>query len=127
VLNKPQISVVDDDQHFRDSMRRLLNSLDYAVSEYSSASDFLSSPKHATTACLVSDIRMPAMTGVELYKQLINKGKLIPTILVTAYPDDAERDQILAMGVKCYLCKPLVETVFIDCLRSCVTHGNGVS
>ena len=62
-----QISVVDDDQSFRDSMRRLLKSLNYAVAVFPSAAEFLASPQLAATACLVADIHMPAMTGIELY------------------------------------------------------------
>ena len=90
VLSKQSlISIVDDDQSFRDSMRRLLKSLGYAVAVFPSAAEFLASPKLAATACLVADIHMPAITGVELYKHLIETGHAIPTILVTAYPDDS--------------------------------------
>ena len=100
------ISIVDDDRSFRDSMRRLLKSLGYAVAAFPSAAEFLASPKLAATACLVADVHMPAITGVELYSHLIEAGHAIPTILVTAYPDDSVRERMLNLGVECYLRKP---------------------
>ena len=118
-----QLSVVDDDRSFRDSMRRLLRSLDYAVAVFPSAAEFLASSELAVTACLVADVHMPVMTGIELYKHLIETGHPIPTILVTAYPDDSIQERMLALGVECYLRKPLVEAVLIDCLRSAVARG----
>jgi FixJ family two-component response regulator len=119
---QPQISVIDDDQSFRDSMRRLLKSLNYAVAVFPSAAEFLASPKFAATACLVADVHMPAMTGIELYQHLIERGHAIPTILITAYPDDGVQERVLTLGVECYLRKPLVEAILIDCLRSALTR-----
>ena len=98
MFDQSQISVVDDDQSFRDSMRRLLKSLNYAVVVFPSAAEFLASPKLAATACLVADVHMPAMTGVELYEHLIETGHAIPTILVTAYPNDGVRERMLHAG-----------------------------
>jgi FixJ family two-component response regulator len=117
------ISIVDDDQSFGDSMRRLLKSLDYSVAVFLSGAQFLASPALSATACLVADIHMPEMTGVELYDHLIERGHAIPTILVTAYPDDRIKERMLNRGVKCYLRKPLEEAALIDCLRSAVAHG----
>ena len=120
---RPLISIVDDDQSFGDSMRRLLKALDYSVAVFSSAAQFLASAELAATACLVADIHMPEMTGVELYDHLVDSGHTIPTILVTAHPDERSKECMLARGVQCYLCKPLVEAALIDCLRSAVAHG----
>jgi len=120
---QPQISVVDDDQSFRDSMRRLLKSLNYAVAVFPSAAEFLASPTLAATDCLVADVHMPAITGIELCQHLIETGCAIPTVLITAYPDDGVQEHVLALGVDCYLRKPLVEAVLIDCLRSAVARG----
>jgi FixJ family two-component response regulator len=123
-LSEPSlISVVDDDQSFRDSMRRLLKSLGYTVAAFPSAAAFLASPKLAATGCLVADVQMPEMTGVELYRHLIDAGHAIPTILVTAYPNDAMQDRMLALGVECYLRKPFEEAVLIRCLRSAFASG----
>jgi FixJ family two-component response regulator len=123
LFEQSQISVVDDDKSFRESMRRLLKSLGYAVSVFPSAAEFLASPKVAATTCLIADVHMPAMTGIELYKYLVEKGDPIPTILVTAYPDDNVQERVLTLGVACYIRKPLVETALIDCLRSAHVRG----
>jgi FixJ family two-component response regulator len=120
---RPLISVVDDDQSFGDSMRRLLKALDYSVAVFPSAAQFLASAQLPATACLVADIHMPEMTGVELYNHLVESGHAIPTILVTAHPDDRPKECMLTRGVHCYLRKPLVEAVLIDCLRTAVAHG----
>ena len=114
--NRTVISIVDDDKLFRESMRRLVMLLGYAVEEFSSATDFLESRSLLETACLVADVHMPVMTGVELYRELIATGHAIPTILITAYPEAGVRQQMLSLGVGCYLHKPLDEAVLIDCL-----------
>jgi FixJ family two-component response regulator len=114
------VSVVEDDQYFRDSMRRLMRSLGYDVEAFSSAANFLASPHLIETTCLVADVHMPSMSGIELYKHLIEAGHTIPTILVTAYPDDAERARTLNDGVVGYLRKPVDEKHLIRCLRAAI-------
>src|SRR5712672_1621440 len=114
----PFVSVVDDDRFSRASMRRLVTSLGYTVEDFASAADFLSFPRLAETACLIADVHMPAMTGVELYRHLIDVGRAIPTILVTGRPDDGERAHALSGGVFCYLDKPISEERLVRCLHS---------
>ena len=111
------VSVVEDDPFFRQSMRRLMRSLGYAVEVFSSAADFLASPRSLETTCLISDVQMPVMSGLELHKSLVDAGHAIPTILVTAYPNDIDRTRALNDGVVCYLGKPIDETHLIRCLR----------
>jgi len=113
---QPLIAIIDDDKSFRDSMRRLLKSLGYTAAVFPSAAEFLASPQLAKTACLVADVQMPAMTGVELYTHLLKIGHPIPTILVTAYPDDGVQERMRTLGVECYLRKPLEEADLIGCL-----------
>jgi CheY-like chemotaxis protein len=110
------VSVVDDDQHFRESMRRLMRSLGYAVEVFPSGADLLASPRLIETSCLIADVNMPAMTGLELYRHLIDAGYSIPTMLVTAYPNDADRARAMKDGVICYLRKPINEKHLIQCL-----------
>ena len=112
------VTVVEDDQFFRESMRRLMRSLGYDVAVFPSAADFLASPRLAETACLIADVHMPAMTGLELYEHLIEAGHAIPTILVTAYLNDVDRTRALDGGVVCYLRKPVDEKHLMRCLRS---------
>jgi FixJ family two-component response regulator len=122
-MKKLLVSVVEDDRFFRDSMGRLVRSLGYTVEVFPSAADFLASPRLAETACLIADVHMPAMTGGELYRRLVATGHAIPTILVTAYPNDVERARALNDGVVCYLRKPVDEQHLIRCLRAALTSG----
>jgi FixJ family two-component response regulator len=117
VMKKVLVSVVDDNRFFRESMRRLMRSLGYTVDIFSSAADFLASPRLAETACLIADIHMPAMTGLELHRRLIHTGHTIPTILVTAFPNDDDRTHALNDGVACYLRKPVDEEHLTRCVR----------
>jgi len=117
------VSVVEDDRYFRESMRRLMRSLGYNVEAFSSAADFLASPRLIETTCLIADVHMPAMTGIELYRHLIEAGYTIPTILVTAYPDDVDRARVLNDGVVCYLRKPVDEQHLMRCLRAALESG----
>jgi FixJ family two-component response regulator len=118
MVGRTLISIVDDDQFFRESMRKLVTLLGYTVQEFPSAADFLASVLLPETACLIADVNMPGMTGLELYGCLINLGHAIPTILVTAYPDEIVRDRALKDGVVCYLSKPLDDEDLDRCLRS---------
>jgi FixJ family two-component response regulator len=119
----PLIAIVDDDQFFRGSMRRLMRSLGYPVEAFPSAADFLASRRLDDIACLIADIHMPAMTGIELYARLIEAGHKIPTILVTAYPDDAARARALKDGIVCYLRKPFDDNDLMDCVQKAVQGG----
>jgi FixJ family two-component response regulator len=101
------------DRFLRESMCRLMRALGYTVDIFSSAADFLASPRLAETACLFADIHMPAMTRLELYRRLIDTGNAIPTIFVTAFPNDAERARA---GVLCYLRKPVHEDHLTRCI-----------
>ena len=122
-MKEQLVSVVEDDRHFRESMGRLMRSLGYSVEAFPSAADFLASPRLAETACLITDVHMPAMTGIELYRHLIDAGRAIPTILVTAYPNDVDRARALNDGVVCYLRKPIDEQSLLPCLRAALTSG----
>ena len=117
------VSIVEDDRFFRESMGRLMRSLGYKVEAFASAADFLASPRLAETACLIADVQMPAMTGIELYRHLIDTGRAIPTILVTAYPNDVDRVRVLSDGAVCYLRKPVDEEYLKQCLRAAFTSA----
>jgi FixJ family two-component response regulator len=117
------VSIVEDDQFFRESIRRLLRSQGYSVEAFPSAADFLASPRLKETAVLIADVNMPAMTGIELYRHFIDTGHSIPTILVTAYPNDIDRARALDDGVLCYLGKPVNDEHLIRCLREALRSG----
>ena len=120
------ISIVDDDQLFRESMRKLVMLLGYTVAGFPSAGDFLASYLLPETACLVTDVHMPGMSGVELHGRLIKLGYAIPTILVTAYPDEGVRDQVMKDGVVCYLSKPVDDGDLERCLHLALNSSKPV-
>jgi len=115
------ISIIDDDQPFRESMRRLIRSLGYSVAVFPSAADFLAFSRIRETSCLITDVQMPAMTGVQLYRHLIEAGYAIPTILITAHPNEVERVRAMKDGVLCYLRKPVDAQILSGCLQAALT------
>jgi FixJ family two-component response regulator len=112
------ISVVDDDESMREAIRGLMKSLGYAAVAFASAEEFLSSCQIPRTSCLITDVQMPGITGLELHHRLLAAGKIIPTILITAYPDDSARERALWDGVVSYLSKPFDENDLLTCIRS---------
>ena len=123
MLKRTLISIVEDDQPFRESMIKLMSVLGYTVEAFPSAADFLASPLLSATACLVTDVHMPGMTGLELHRHLVDVGHRIPTILVTAYPDEITQSRALKNGVLCYLSKPVDDDHLERCLRSALESG----
>jgi FixJ family two-component response regulator len=124
-MKRPLVSVVEDDQYFRASMERLMRSMGYAVQCFPSAAEFLASSHLAETNCLIADVHMPAMTGIELYRHLVDAECGIPTILVTAYPNDADRARAMSEGVLGYLRKPVDERDLKRCLRQALGSSGG--
>jgi FixJ family two-component response regulator len=112
------ISVVDDDESMREAIRGLMKSLGYTAVAFASAEEFLSSCQIPRTSCLITDVQMPGITGLELHHRLLAAGKIIPTILITAYPDDSARERALGDGVVSYLSKPFDDNDLLTCIRS---------
>jgi FixJ family two-component response regulator len=117
------ISVVDDDQSVREALEALMDSLGFRVRAFQSAMDFLSSGDIENTSCLIADVQMPHMSGVDLYRRLAELGHAVPTILITAYPNDSVRDRCLADGVMAYLIKPFDDGVLIGCVHAALQRG----
>jgi FixJ family two-component response regulator len=113
---QPLISIVDDDELVREAVTGLIRSLGYRAAAFGSAEAFLRSRQLSRTACLIADINMPAMSGIELYRRLSGSGAVIPTILITAYPDDRSRESALDAGVRCYMVKPFDESELLSCI-----------
>ena len=118
--NAPLISIVEDDECVRRSLRRLMRSLGYTCEAFPSAASFLASRRFEQTTCLIADIHMPAMTGLELYAGLIELGYKIPTILVTAHPDEGARARALKQGIVCYLPKPFDDSELAGCIQKAI-------
>jgi FixJ family two-component response regulator len=120
---KPSIAVVDDDESVREATTRLLRSLGFIAKGFSSADEFLNSNRLRITSCLVADVQMPGTSGLALYGQLVAAGNPIPTILITAYPDDTIRARALSAGIAAYLVKPFSEKELLDCIDLTLKHN----
>jgi CheY-like chemotaxis protein len=114
----PLISIVDDDEDFRAAITDLLRTIGLTVEAFPSAADFLASPNMRDTSCLIADVHMPRMTGIELQRHLVESGNAVPTILVTAYPDESDRARALENGVICYLTKPVDGDGLLGCVST---------
>jgi FixJ family two-component response regulator len=112
------IAVVDDDQSVRDGIVDLMTAIGFDAEAFGHAEHFLQSTGPDRTACLITDMRMPGMNGLELHNRLVTAGKRIPTIVITAYPTEPERTRALVAGVRCYLAKPVDEIQLVDCIKS---------
>jgi len=103
------ISIVDDNDSFRRAMATLVRSLGYAVAAFGSAEEFLESDRLDDTACLISDVQMPGMSGIDLQDQLRARGRRTPIIFVAADPTSSARVRALAAGALGFLGKPFSE------------------
>lgn len=112
------VSIVDDDKSVREAIEGLMRSVGYTAQSFASAREFLASRALRRTACLILDVNMPGMTGPELYGHLVASNIAIPTILITAYPDEEVRARALAAGAICYLGKPFDEATLLGCIHS---------
>jgi FixJ family two-component response regulator len=120
---KPSIAVVEDDESVREATIGLLRSHGFIAKGFPSADAFLKSNRIRITSCLIADVQMPHMSGLALYGNLVAVGTPIPTILITAYPDDNVRTRALNAGVTGYLAKPFSEKDLLDCINSAARHG----
>jgi FixJ family two-component response regulator len=111
------VSVVDDDESIRESLPDLLRQFGFAAQAFSSAEAFLASPAISKTRCLILDIAMPGMSGLDLQRELIRRRHDLPIIFITAQDDDVVRLRLLALGAVECLFKPFSETALLDALN----------
>ena len=123
----PVVYVVDDDQSVRDGIVDLVRALGFEAEAFDCAEHFLESDCAIGTCCLITDVRMPGMTGLELHRRLVASGKPIPTIVITAFPQEADRRCALQAGVVGYLAKPFDETQLVSCIRSALAADDAGS
>jgi FixJ family two-component response regulator len=112
----PLIAIVDDDDSLRKSLDNLLRSVGFRTQGFSSAEAFLSATQARDTACLILDVRMPGMSGLELQRQLGAASRRIPIIFITAHADDDARAQALAAGAVDFLYKPFREEELLNAI-----------
>jgi FixJ family two-component response regulator len=123
VPDKPLISIVDDDEAVREATKGLMRALGFRAKTFASAEDFLNFDRLHSTACLIADVQMPQMSGLDLHRSLLASGVSIPTILITAYPDDSVRARALKAGVIGYLTKPFTKDDLLVCIHSALDRG----
>ena len=119
----PIISVVDDDDSLRRSLRNLLGSVGFHAETFPTAEAFLRSMHHEQTACLVLDLRMPGMNGLDLLRHLAATGSRIPAIILTAHGDDVAREQSLQAGAVAFLRKPFDGPALLDAVATALHQG----
>ena len=110
------ISIIDDDQVVREATGDLVQSLGYEVATFESAERFLEPGRLAETSCLITDLQMPGLSGLDLQSRLIAEGQRIPVIFITAFPEERFRRRAMNAGAVGFLSKPFDEEALIDCL-----------
>jgi FixJ family two-component response regulator len=113
----PLVAIVDDDESIRDTTKDLLESAGFSAAVFARAAGLLKSGRLSQVCCLIADMRMPKMTGLELHRHLVAANRVIPTILMTAYPDERSRTQAIKANVVCYLIKPFAADELLACVR----------
>ena len=118
MVKRPLVSVVDDDESVRESLPDLLRELGYSVRAFSSAEEFLASDCVAETGCLLLDIAMPGMSGLDLQQELTVRGQEIPIVFITALADETVRPRALEQGAVECLFKPFSDTALFEALNA---------
>jgi len=121
----PKIAVVDDDAGIRRAMKDLLRSLGHEVEQFSSAEQFLEWVRANQASCIITDVRMPGIGGIELQARLHAQGRPIPMIFMTAFPDENEKARVLNAGAIGFLTKPIAQKSLIECLTRAFAVSNG--
>ena len=121
----PLISVVDDDRSVVEAIVSLLESVGYAAAGFVSAQDFLNSPQLRRTACLILDVRMPGIGGLELQRRLAAENIHTPIIFITAHGDQELSAEVLTTGVTALLRKPFSQESLLGALRSALAQTGG--
>ncbi|MFB9266795.1 response regulator transcription factor [Bradyrhizobium erythrophlei] len=120
------ISIIDDDESVRAATQNLVRSLGHVVHTFASAEEFLRSPHLNDTSCVITDVRMTAMSGLDLQAHLLADGRSFPFIFITAFCVESDRAQAMKAGAICFLSKPFDGEALIKCLDTALTR-NGAS
>ena len=112
------ISIVDDDESVREATKGFVRSLGYAAATFASAEEFLSSDRVHATSCVIADVQMPGLSGIDLQHRLVAQGLRLPVIFVTAFPDERTRRRAIDAGAVDYLSKPFSDEQLVSCLNT---------
>ncbi len=121
------VGIVDDDESVRMAIRSLLRSLGFKVETFGSAEDLLGSARLDDIACLIVDLSLPGMSGVDLQRQLLAAKRELPMVFISAHDDPVAQQQALTAGALAFLRKPFSEKALIDAIRSGLSHAEGGS
>jgi FixJ family two-component response regulator len=121
----PLIAIVDDDVMVCEATKDLVEAFGFNVRTFTSANEFLNSDCVSGTSCLIADVQMPGMSGLQLHRKLIASGHRIPVIFITAFPYERTRKRALSAGAVCYLSKPFDGESLRSCIRSALGHEKG--
>ena len=122
--NAPVVSIIDDDQDVRQAVQRLMRSRGFATRTFASAEEFLRSPSLHETACVITDIQMPGMTGIDLHDVMLKQGPRLPVIFLTAFPDDRTEKRALQAGALGFLTKPFDARTLVSLVDTAVQSGD---
>jgi len=119
------ISVIDDDASVRAATNNLLGSHGYPVRTFASAEEFLQSGEFNDSSCVIADVQMPAMSGLDLLTHMRNRGHKASFIFITAFPDESVRARALKAGAICFLAKPFAGPALINCIEAALKRHRG--
>jgi FixJ family two-component response regulator len=117
VPKRPLVAIVDDDESIRVTTKDLLESAGFSAAMFARPASLLKSKRLSQVSCLIADMRMPEMTGLELHQHLAASNRAVPTILMTAYPDERTQAQAIKANVVGYLIKPFAADELLACVR----------
>ena len=116
----PQISIVDDDDSVREALKSLIDSVGFRVEAFASGEEFLNRPDISQTDCLITDVRMPGMSGLELQERLNAAGAAIPIVFISAHDDTEARARAMRGGAIDFLQKPFSEDSLLNAIDACL-------
>ena len=123
MLERPLVVIVDDDNSIRKATQDLLKAAGFSTAAFEGAESFLGSTIRARTACLVADMRMPGMTGFDLHQELVAAGDGIPTVIITAHPEEPALARAREAGITCCLIKPFTPDELLECVRKALANS----
>jgi FixJ family two-component response regulator len=121
----PLIAIVDDDIMVCEATKDLVETFGFKARTFSSAGEFLNSDCFPGISCLIADVQMPGMNGLQLYRELVASGRRIPVIFITAFSNERVRKRALRAGAVCYLSKPFDGESLLSCIRSALGYDKG--